>query len=216
MKGRPAAWTRAWEDRLELLSEPLREVLLPWLARLEHGLGPLPDRAPGERGIPDGYEGLTRRASSYERLLMTEWLFATEMPEEFERRAALGEHLFHQVAREAPRGELRTVVLLDASPEQLGAPRLGQLGALLVLARRAERRGASLVWSVLGSAQVFLSGLSPESLETWLRARSLRPPDEAILDEALRERRGLAAQTPELQEGTPEEIGEAVELALEK
>src|SRR5207249_6830439 len=73
---------------------------------------------------------------------------AGEAPDEFTRRAAMGEHAFLQVARREPAGARVSVALFDGGPNQLGAPRLVHLAALIVLARRAEVAGAPFAWGV--------------------------------------------------------------------
>lgn len=134
-----------WAAHLELFPRDLALSLGPMLRRLDAAIGPL--RAHGRRGgeEPDGFAGLARRGP-YERLLLSEWLLAEEEPVEFLRRAAMGEHAFLELARLAPAGKRRCVAIFDAGPEQIGAPRLAHLAALIVLARRAEAAGAEFQW----------------------------------------------------------------------
>ena len=59
-------------------------------------------------GEPDGYDGIASRGI-YERLVTSEWLLADEEPDEFDRRAAMGEHTFTRLARPAERVKAETV-----------------------------------------------------------------------------------------------------------
>lgn len=91
------------------------------LSRVHPLLGPI--REQDTAGQPE-FEGLgdLRRRGNYEHLLATEWLLADELPDEFLRRAASGEHLFLAPARQAHRANRLTIALFDAGPRQLGAP----------------------------------------------------------------------------------------------
>ncbi|MCB9564907.1 MAG: hypothetical protein H6708_31360 [Kofleriaceae bacterium] len=137
------AWARALA-----LPEDAVAALAPWLARWRSRSGPLTATGRDGAGEPDGVDGLTRRGG-YERLLLSEWALADELPDEFLRRAAGGEHLFVARAHRRPPARRRTLALLSAGPAQLGAPRLVHLAALLVLGRRAAAAGATLRWGVL-------------------------------------------------------------------
>lgn len=94
---------------------------------------------------PEGYSGLHNRGS-FERLLPSEWLLAQEIPDEFERRAIMGEQLFFKIRRSTPGGSLRSHVLFDCGPDQLGSPRLTHLALIILLDRRARAAGAELLW----------------------------------------------------------------------
>lgn len=173
---------RPWAPLLDRLPPVIAETLGPWLPRLAVALGPLRRPQADPLGEPDGFAGLDRRGP-YERLLLGEWLLAEEAPLEFLRRAATGEHAFFQLARTRPAAAQRVVVLLDAGPEQLGAPRLAHLAALLVLAQRAEAAGAALAWGVLQDPERALDdGFDAPSLRALLAARTALTPDAAMLD----------------------------------
>jgi hypothetical protein len=77
-------------------------------------------------------------------MVIGEWLLADELPDEFLRRAAAGELLYLGTAHrhDPPHGVVR--VLVDTGPDQLGAGRLVQLAALIVVHRRGgpDRREA--------------------------------------------------------------------------
>jgi len=162
-----------WATWLELFPREFVQSFGPMLQRLDRAVGPLRVQAELGKGEPDGFDGLTRRGS-YERLLLTEWLLADEMPEEFIRRAVMSEHAFYQVARREPAGSRLSVALFDAGPNQLGSPRLAHLAALIVLARRAEAAGAEFRWGVLQSREMPLLTAAEDSMRQLLDARSLR------------------------------------------
>ncbi|OJT17123.1 hypothetical protein BO221_46185 [Archangium sp. Cb G35] len=173
---------RPWAAQLSLFPEDLALSLGAHVARLAAALGPMRARNEMEGGEPQGYDGLTRRGSP-ERLLMSEWLMALEAPDEFVRRAAFGEQAFLRPAFRQPQGGRRTVALLDAGPDQLGAPRIAHMALLVALARRAESAGAAFAWGVLQSRpgkQPF-STVDAASLGQWLKAGSDAPPLPAQL-----------------------------------
>lgn len=171
---------RPWALQLSLFPEEFALSLGPYVARLAAAIGSLRPRGETDGGEPQGYDGLTRRGP-YERLLLTEWLYALESPDEFIRRAAFGEHAFLKPAFKQPQGSRRTVALLDAGPDQLGSPRIAHLATLVVLQRRAEAAGAGFAWCVLqdSSELVPFNAVTPASVQTWLAARSATPVTEA-------------------------------------
>ena len=136
-----------WSAALSLFPRELAVGLGSLVQRLSVAIGPLRRRDQRGAGEPDGFDGLSRRGS-YERLLASEWLLADELPDEFLRRAAVGEHAFFRLAHRVPEGTRRSIVLFDAGPSQLGSPRLVHLAALVVLARRAEAAGAQFAWGI--------------------------------------------------------------------
>ena len=169
---------RPWRSTLAALPPHVPMVLGPWLARLARPIGPLRRSRSTDDGPPDGFTGLSRRGP-YERLVMTEWLLADTLPEEFIRRAAAKEHLFLQLARQEPAGGLRSVILFDAGPSQLGAPRLVHLAALVVFAQRAKDAGADLRFGVLQTAPEPLAEFNTATAERLMQSRSSRPPTAA-------------------------------------
>ncbi len=157
----------------------LEPGLGPWLPRLAAAIGPLRASTHAAHGEPDGFLGIGRRGP-YERLLPSEWLLAEEAPDEFARRAAEHEHAFFQLARRDQAGALSTVALFDCGPEQLGLPRLVQLAAWVVLARRAEAVGAQLRWGVLQDPERRLGAeADPSAVRGFLTSRSAHPVDAA-------------------------------------
>jgi hypothetical protein len=167
---------RPWAMQLAIFPEESALSLGPHVARLAAAVGSLRPRGEAEGGEPQGYDGLARRGS-YERLLLTEWLYALESPDEFIRRAAFGEHAFLKPAFKQPQGSRRTVALLDAGPDQLGSPRIAHLALLVVLQRRAEAVGAEFSWGVLQSPpdRGPFAAVTPSTVRTWLAARTVAP-----------------------------------------
>lgn len=171
-----------WADLLGLFPPEVAADLGRWIPRLALAVGPMRTSRPTGRGEPDGFSGIARRGS-YERLLLTEWLLADELPDEFARRAAMGEHTFHELARRTPARAMSSVALFDAGPAQLGAPRLAHLAVLVVLAARAERADARFAWGVLHEpAGALFTTVTAESVRSLLGARTaLSPtPDDAV------------------------------------
>jgi len=173
---------RPWASQLSLFREDLALHLGAYVARLSAVLGALRSRGESEGGEPQGYDGLTRRGS-HDRLLVSEWLWALEFPDEFVRRAAFGELSFLKPVFRQPQGARRTVALLDAGPDQLGAPRIAHLALLIVLSRRAEAAGAAFCWGVLQSdpEKGAFSAVTPHTVGAWLAARDPTPPTDARL-----------------------------------
>lgn len=171
---------RPWALQLAIFPEELALSLGPYVARLAAAIGALRPRGETEGGEPQGYDGLNRRGP-YERLLLTEWLYALESPDEFVRRAAFGEHAFLKPAFKQPQGSRRTVALLDAGPDQLGAPRIAHLALLVVLQRRAEAAGAQFAWCVLQDTpeRVPFNSVTPAAVQAWLSARTAAPVTDA-------------------------------------
>jgi len=165
-----------WGPYLAVFPRDLALSLGPVLQRLASAVGPLRVRRLDGGGEVDGYDGIDRHGS-YERLLATEWLLADEMPDEFLRRAVMGEHLFLHTSRPEPGGTRTSVAIFDAGPGQLGSPRIAQLAALIVLARRAETAGARFAWGILQDPD---APLHPEVTESGiLRLLQSRTPHEA-------------------------------------
>jgi hypothetical protein len=167
-----------WAPALSVLTPELAIALGPMVRRLDALVA---RRAPAAttQGQHEGIDGLSRRGSA-DRILLSEWLLATEIPEEFLRRAANAELLHLAPAGPKPRPRGRVAVLLDTGPRQLGAGRLVQLAALVVLSRRALEAKAELVVGILGDPPGdWLTGELPELLDGWRTARRSVEPTNA-------------------------------------
>ena len=171
-----------WAEHLELFPAELQLSLGQLVRRLDQLIGPLHVNTHQLSGEPDGFDGIVRRGS-YERLLLSEWVLADEVPDEFIRRAAVGEHSFFNLARRSPAGATVSVALFDAGPNQLGQPRLVHLAALIVLARRAAQARTPFQWGIFQSPETpLLTGVTEASVLTLLRARSHREITEQDLE----------------------------------
>jgi hypothetical protein len=163
-----------WSALLGLFPPELAASLGAWVPELDRLIGPLRAARPLAHGEPDGFSGIARRGS-VERLLLSEWLLADEVPDEFVRRAAMNELAYLEIGRRAPVRARRSVVLFEAGPTQIGSPRIVHLAALIVLARRAERQGARFSWGMLHEPEgALLDGVTRESMLRLLAARTAR------------------------------------------
>ena len=118
------------------------------MQRVSMILGPLHSSLTKGNEEPDGYEGITS-GGDYDRLLMTEWMMSSELPDEFMRRAVMNEHQFYKLRKQTPQASTITVALFDAGPLQLGQPRLIHLILLLLLHYRALKTNSTFIWGVL-------------------------------------------------------------------
>ena len=170
-----------WARHLSIFPKEVSIVLGRLTQRIALAIGPLRSHPVKGEGDPDGFDGLTGRGS-YERLLASEWLLADEMPEEFARRAAMGEHTFFKIGRREPAGSRISLVLFDAGPNQIGSPRVAHIAALIALARRAEAANAQFGWAILQrpDMQVFPAVTTSEVLSL-LNARCLDEANEGNL-----------------------------------
>jgi hypothetical protein len=162
---------RPWREWLEWFAPQHLPLFADLLGRINPVLGPLRGRQQGGIPEPDGLGDLQRRGP-YERLLSSEWLLADEVPDEFLRRAAVGEHMFLAPQYRAREANRLIVVLLDAGPLQLGAARLVHLALMMLLARRAREAGAEVRWGILQSAPQLHEFDSAAQLKRLLQART--------------------------------------------
>ncbi|MEU4391928.1 hypothetical protein [Kribbella sp. NPDC023855] len=172
--------------------QPWGEALAPLDPELAIALGPLvrqldqlitrQDVGSGTHGPLDGYDGITRHGSPA-RLLISEWALADAVPDEFLRRAANAELLYLEPAYQQDRQRAGVAVLIDCGPDQLGAGRLVQLAALIVLLRRATARGHELSIGILGDEPGAWQGGEPTAvLANWVTARRAEEPDPAEIE----------------------------------
>lgn len=137
-----------WAGYLKIFPEEVSLALGPLLQRVSMLIGSPQPRLNEIEGEPDGFDGLNRRGT-YERLLLSEWMLADELEDEFMRRAVMGEHLFLNRAHSSPVGTRASLALFDAGPSQIGSPRIAHIAALIVLANRADTAGSNFCWGVL-------------------------------------------------------------------
>lgn len=161
---------RPWRDWLAMFDPEQAAAIGAMLLPLQHALGPF--RAPPRIGTdePNGIDDLRRRGP-YDRLLLSEWLLADEMPDEFLRRASGGEHLFLSPRRESRKLQRRIVAVFDCGALQLGAPRLAHLALWILLARRAADAGALFEWGLLNAPAQCLAQRDEQALKALLGAR---------------------------------------------
>jgi hypothetical protein len=164
----------SWATQLALFPEDIALSIGPMVSRIAALVGGWRnDYAP--HGTPDGHAGIDTRGR-YDRLLATEWALLEELPDEFLRRAVSGEHLFLQRAYQDLTAARQSIVLFDAGPDQLGAPRLAHLAILIVLAQRAAAHDASLQWGTFQDRDKRLAdGVTKSSVRDLLHARCEQP-----------------------------------------
>jgi hypothetical protein len=137
-----------WAGYLQIFPEEVSLALGPIIQRVSMLIGSPQPRLNEKEGEPDGFDGLYRRGT-YERLLLSEWMLADELEDEFMRRAVMGEHLFLSRAHSSPVGTRASLALFDAGPSQLGSPRIAHIATLIVLANRADSARSTFSWGVL-------------------------------------------------------------------
>ncbi|MEY3213338.1 MAG: hypothetical protein RIT28_3819, partial [Pseudomonadota bacterium] len=170
-----------WSRELDGLAPKAVALLTVVLPRVQRLLDAAEGADAAQHGDPDGLDGLARRGP-FERLLLSEWALADAVPEEFLRRAAMNELLFtKQATRSQAPPPRRRVLILDAGPGSLGAPRLVQLALVLAAARRARERGQVVAFGCMGRAEDgLIEGLSEASIRALLSWRTLHePPQDA-------------------------------------
>lgn len=134
------ALLRPWRPWLAPMTADVRE----WLGTALLALRPLLP-APGAHGAQPqgefaGYRGISRRGLP-ERLLMTEWLYAQELPDEFLRRQGSGESLYLDPEREDNAAHRLHMLLFDSGPAQRGACRLAHLALWILLVQQLSAAG---------------------------------------------------------------------------
>jgi hypothetical protein len=161
----------AWAGYLKIFPDEVSLALGPIIQRVSMLIGSLHPQLNQSEGEPDGFDGLNRRGT-YERLLLSEWMLADELEDEFMRRAVMGEHLFLNRAHSSPTGTRASMALFDAGPSQLGSPRIAHIAALIVLANRADSAGSTFSWGVLQHPETpIYRDVNERNVMTLLRAR---------------------------------------------
>ena len=174
MKSLPDA-LRPWREWLSWFDPDLAMQLGSLLQRLHPLLGPFRGHSQGGEPELEGLDDLRSRGS-YEHLLATEWLLAEEIPDEFLRRAASGEHLFLAPRPKARRADRVIVALFDSGPLQFGAPRLGHLAIWILLARRAQQAQGEFRWGSLQAPGDLLEARTTDHLKKLLKQRTFASP----------------------------------------
>ncbi|MBI2395988.1 MAG: hypothetical protein HYV09_40875 [Deltaproteobacteria bacterium] len=172
---------KPWAAELAIFPPEIAVALGGVVRRLAQLVGPM--RTERSIAVADGsgFDGLDRRGS-YERLLLSEWLLADELPDEFTRRAAVGEHMFLRPARRGPSHARTSIALFDAGPSQLGSPRLVHIALLIVLARRAAAGNATFRWGILQSPERTLrDDVTRASLLSFVSASTVRTIDRGTV-----------------------------------
>jgi hypothetical protein len=164
----------SWAGYLKIFPEEVSLALGPIIQRVSMLIGSPQARLNEKEGEPDGFDGLNRRGT-YERLLLSEWMLADELEDEFMRRAVMGEHLFLNRVHSSPVGTRASLALFDAGPSQLGSPRIAHIAALIVLANRADSTRSTFSWGVLQQPETpVFRDVNAGNILTLLAARSHR------------------------------------------
>jgi hypothetical protein len=160
-----------WASYLNIFPEEVSLALGPMIQRVSMLIGAPQPRLNEKEGEPDGFDGLNRRGT-YERLLLSEWMLADELEDEFMRRAVMGEHLFLSRAHSSPVGTRSSLALFDAGPSQIGSPRIAHIAALIVLANRADTAHSSFSWGVIQELETTYRDVNAGNIMALLEGRS--------------------------------------------
>lgn len=161
----------SWSRELSAFEHGVALALGPLLHRLDELVGRQAS-ARATAGVPDGIDGITGHGHP-ERLLISQWLLAHEVPLEFTRRAAQGELLYLAPARQHDSERGQSVLLVDCGPRLQGAPRLVQLALAIVLHRRARSAERGFRLGILTDEPgTWLDGDLAAQLGRWLRSRT--------------------------------------------
>jgi hypothetical protein len=186
----PAA-LRPFAVELEGIAPDVIAALAPLLLRT---LNVLTSAAPPTRsddGEPDGYGGFVRRGP-WDRLLLSEWALLDEVPDEFIRRVAAGEQLFHELEHTTHKRAGVVVALFDVGGDQLGRPRIAQLALAIVLAAQARARGATFLFGTLtGTRTAGRTTLLSWSTSALHHLRDARARTNSTDDDAISARQGI-------------------------
>jgi len=160
-----------WAGYLNIFPEEVSLALGPMIQRVSMLIGSPQPRLNEKEGEPDGFDGLNRRGT-YERLLLSEWMLADELEDEFMRRAVMGEHLFLNRAHSSPVGTRSSLALFDAGPSQIGSPRIAHIAVLIVLANRADSAHSTFSWGVLQELETTYRDVNAGNIMALLAGRS--------------------------------------------
>jgi hypothetical protein len=171
-----------WAGYLRIFPEEVSVALGPIIQRVSMLIGSPQAQINDKQGEPDGFDGLNRRGT-YERLLLSEWMLADELEDEFMRRAVMGEHLFLNPARSSRAGTKASLALFDTGPSQIGSPRIAHIAALIVLANRADSAGSTFSWGVLQQPEMATyRDVNASNVMSLLTARSHREVSDTEIE----------------------------------
>lgn len=162
---------RPWAEQLAIFPRDVALSLGGLVRRLSVVISPLRISHLHGEEQPDGISGLQTQPA-YERLLPSEWLMAEEIPEEFDRRAVMGEQLFFRRHTRHSSYSAVSVALFDCGPCQLGSPRIVQMALLILMQRRAQAAHADFYWGILQDSDSLHTHLSVNSIRAYLQGRS--------------------------------------------
>lgn len=162
---------RPWTQELSIFPEDVALSLGGIVQKLSLLFGQVENSILQGKVEPDGISGLQTKPV-YERLLLSEWLLAEEIPDEFDRRAVMGEHLFFKRHTRNSIDAKLSIVLIDCGPAFIGTPRLVQIALLICLSRRASVRQSQFLWGVLQEPGTLYESVSEYSLMQFINARS--------------------------------------------
>lgn len=185
-----------WQTWLSWLDPELIPAFSDLLQRLSRVLGPVQGKQLGGLPEQDGI-GQIQRKGDYQNLLLSEWLMADEVPDEFMRRAINAEHLFLAPNYKSQQSLNQITVLFDTGISQLGECRLVHIALLILLAQRAEKVGCTLMWGTLQSIIPLMPLNSINDLYELLTRRTYSP----VLNENITHWQNVIAEDMDAQSG---------------
>jgi hypothetical protein len=174
----------AWQPWLSWFDTDHIAALLPLLRTLDTSVSALCGQQLAGEPEFAGLEDLRRRGN-YQRLLLSEWIYADEVPDEFLRRAAQGEHLFLEPSFRQPKAAQPVYAIFDCGPSQLGAARLIHIALWIVLARRAQNKATEFRFQAAQADGDWRVARDVEDLRWLLTQRSFSAWDTANCDARL-------------------------------
>jgi len=178
-----------WAKYLQIFPDEISLALGNYVQKISPFINPINSLEEIAEGEPNGYDGVNRRGI-YERLLLSELALADDLGDEFIRRAVMGEHLFLNLAKINSSAKRVTVALFDAGAMQIGTPRIAQMAALVILARRAESANSLFLWGVAQDEKnLVISDDTESSIKILLESRT---PKDVSREDILRWRDNLS------------------------
>jgi hypothetical protein len=164
---------QSWQAWLSWFQPEQAQSIGATLLRLNSLLGDNWGRLQSGTAEPNGIDDVRQRGP-YHRLVLSEWSLADELPDEFMRRAANGEHLFLSPRLETRKSDEMLIALFDSGPDQIGPARLVHIALWILLARKAEQIGINFSWGVLQSPGVLHGASTAQMLKKLLQARTFK------------------------------------------